>query len=484
VARSDQPVETAPPPAPAWRLWRPRRTDLVPLALVLVIVAASAALVMRKDPRFGPIDEFQHFNYITAVVYHHRIPVPGDTFTQQAMRAHACHAARSATGPACHSLSFNPSDFENGGHSTAGGYPPAYYLPTAAVAWVVYKLSGSSDLFLPARMASLLWLLMGAALTYLLARSFAAGRWVAVGIAALAALSPMMLYQGSTVNPDSMSLLAGAGAGIAWLSLRAARRWRAVVALCAVLAFVALIKPNFLAVPIAVALAEVALAARHGLRSLSTRSTWSVHGPTSRVCLAAGGAVLLGVAWPVYFRHTGKLLAPGSVALGGAPWSTDAALRGIARSLGPLVDLPKISGFEHGIFSLLTMLINVLVVSGAVAAGLLSRRRLLPEDLVSSGRAAPVDPLHAVGYLAGVSLLVAAPVTYAIVAASGAFITYPPRYSMFVVPLGLVALVALSASPQAVARYQDARDANRPPGPDSTGAQVDASPDAPPVSAS
>jgi hypothetical protein len=457
------PVEETPGSPPRWRLWRPRRHDLLPLALVALVIAASAAFVIGGERHFGPIDEFQHYDYITEIVYHHRIPVPGDTFTQEAMRAHACHPGQSATRqPPCDSASFSPSDFETGGQATTGGYPPAYYVPTALVAWGISTVTRASDLFIAARIASVLWLVLGAALTYLLARSFAAGRWLAAGVALLAALAPMMLYQGSTVNPDSMSLLAGAGAAAAWLSLRASARWRHVVILCLVLAGIALIKPNFLAVPIAVALAEIALAARGGARSLATRTTWSLGSPTTRVCLAAVGASLLGVAWPFYFRlvrGTASALVPGTPAFSAARWNTEIAFRGWANSLAPLAGLPK--AFDRGWFVLLSALVDALVISGVVAAVLMSRRRELQEDLVSSRGAAPLDPLRALGYLGAASLVVAAPVMYVVVAASRAFIIYPPRYSLFIVPIGLVALVGLSASPGSAARYLRERDRPR-----------------------
>ena len=436
---------------PAWRLWRPRRPDLLPLALVLVVVAAASAYLMRHETHFGPIDEFQHFNYVTEVVYHHRIPVPGDAFTQEAMRSYACHSVpRGSNPPRCDAASFDPADFQTGGRTTAGGYPPAYYVPTAIVAWVIAKATGAPDLFYPARIASMLWLLLGVALTYLLARSFAAGRWLAAGIAVLAAAGPMVLYQGSTVNPDSMSLLAGAATAAAWLALRGAPGRRAVVLLCAVLAFVALVKPNFLAVPIAVVLAEIALAARGGGRALVARTTWSPRRPTMRVLLAAAGAVVLGVAWPVYFRlvqGAASARVPGSVAFGAAPWDTDVALRGWAASLTSIVGLPKVALLNSGAALLLAAVVNVLVVSGAVTAALLSRRRELPEYVVSSGEAPPVDAVRALGYLGVASLVIAAPVTYAIVAASGAFIVYPTMYSLFIVPIGLVALLGLSMTP-------------------------------------
>jgi hypothetical protein len=251
------------------------------------------------------------------------------------------------------------------------------------------------------------------------------------------------------------------------LSLRASSRTKAFATLAGVMTFVALIKPNFLIVPIAVALAEVALVSRGGWTALFSRPAWAWTRPTLRVCLAATIAVTLGVSWSVFFRLV-RVTASGPHAtgpnFGAAPWNTDVALRGWANSLGPLVAVPKVGGINSGAFVLFSMVVNVLVVSGALAAALMSRRRELPEDLVSSGLAAPVDPLRAIGYLATVSLVIAAPVTYALVAASGAFIIYPPRYSLFLVPLGLVALVGLWASPESVARYvRDRGHATTPP---------------------
>jgi len=258
-----------------------------------------------------------------------------------------------------------------------------------------------------------------------------------------------MLYQGSTVNPDSMSLLAGAGTAIVWLRLRAVRGRRAILGLLVVLTLVVWVKPNFIAIPVAVMVTEASLVARRGWRGLFKRTTWTLASPTGRVTLATVCAALLGVALPAVLMHLGTRtgsLGPNSAAWGRAPWNTDAALTGWAKGFGPLIELPKVRIFDHGWLVLLGAVINLLVVTGAVAACFLSTRRGLPEDLVSADGGPPVDSVRALGTLAVVSLVVAAPVTYVLVGAAGSFITYPPRYSLFVVPLGLVALVGLSVS--------------------------------------
>ncbi len=209
-----------------WRFPRPRRRDVVPILLLLVIVMVTGVLLMRANRTFSRIDELEHFDYVTSLVDRGTIPRKGDHYTQQAIRAEACwrYQIAAAKLPACDAPRLSPSSFGNHGITSAGGYPPVYYLATAVVAVPIRALTGFDSLFIPARLASLLWLALGAALTYLLIRSLRAGRWTSLAVALVAALGPLMLTQGTTVNPDSMSLLAGSGTAMAWLGLRTSPR--------------------------------------------------------------------------------------------------------------------------------------------------------------------------------------------------------------------------------------------------------------------
>ena len=438
-----------------WRLWRPGRADVVALLFVVLATLGASALVVRAERHFGPIDEFQHFDYVTELVYHHRVPLPGDVFTQEAMRTFVCHSAPAGpNAPRCSDTTFNPADFQTGGRVTAGGEAPAYYVPTAVVAWLAAKVTGAKDLFYATRLASVLWLLLGTVVVYLLARSFAAGRLLASAIALGSALGPLMLYQGSTTNPDSMSLLAGAGTAAAWLRWRGSTSRRSWIAMAALLTFVAMIKPNFIVVPVAVALAELVIVATGGRRALLNRRTWAMRMPLMRMWTAAAVAVGASVLWSIWFRYVAvppSALTPPGARYGAQHWNTGVALIGWGKSLYPQTDLPPL--LHKGEFMFLSAVVDALFIAGVLAAAVLARRRMPAEDRVSSGLAPSIDPLRALGVLAVVSLVIAAPMVYAIVAASGAFIVYPPRYSMFIVPLGLVALGTLAVPETAVRRF-------------------------------
>jgi hypothetical protein len=423
---------------------------LVAIVVLVVIVVGLGVLLIRDNPTFSRLDELEHFNYVTSLTDRHRIPLPGEQYTQSAMRAHACYGAQVGGRllQPCDSTVFDPQRYPNHGVTSAGGNPPVYYTATAAVALVAKAVLGTRSLFLPARLASLLWLLLGAVASYLLARKVGARRVAATSIALVAALGPMMLVQGTTVNPDAMSLLAGAGTALVWLALRETPRWYGLPVLAAVLSAVTLVKGNFLAVPPALVPAELALAAQQYPQALVRARSWSVRRPLGRVVAAAVIAEAVGTGWSylVIVRRRAALDAvaqavglPGSASPVG-PWDVDKLLHYAPGSFFPLGG----SGFyvgrlNHGVVDLLTAVVNLLVFSGAVIAVMLPRGGRLPPGV---RHGAPAS--QAVGYLAAGSFLVAAPVIALATGLSGTFVAYPPRYSLFIVPLGLAGLLGVS----------------------------------------
>ena len=416
--------------------------DLFAFAIVIGVVAALGVLAMRANPMFSRVDELDHFNYVTVLADRHRIPRPGEHYTPAALHARDCYGSQLGDTflQPCNTARDDPGD----GVTTAGGYPPVYYVVTTLVAVPLRAALGSDSLFVPARLASLLWLALGAVTVFLLARRVGAGRAVATAVGVLAACAPMMLDQGTTVNPDAMSLLAGAGTALVWLSARRTASWRGLVALAAALSAVALVKANLLALPVAVLLAELVLVAQPGPRTLLRRPTWSWRAPLGRVLIAVAVSEFVGLAWSYLFmiRDRPAGVGPAAVATGAPPhtnpWNIDLFLHYAPGSLAPLSSGGYVAVFDHGALDLLTAVLDLLVVSGAVIAVLLAGPRLAPAP------GAGVHPGRAVGYLAASCFVVSAPVVFVLTALSGSFVAYPPRYSLFVVPLGLVALVAVS----------------------------------------
>jgi hypothetical protein len=429
-----------------------RLLRLLPVLLLVGITASLGASLVRVNTAFSPVDELQHYDYVTELVYHHRIPLLGDPYNQEALHAAACFRVnyKFAYWPACQAGTLYPPDFGSNGSTTAAGYPPSYYVPTAVLAWGIRAATGAHFLFRPARTASLIWLIVGAFLTYLLARRLRAGPWVAASVALLAAIPPTMLAQGTTVNPDSMSLMAGAGTGLVWLSCRSDPRRRAWFYLIAWLTFVVWIKPNFLAVPVAVAVAEIALAARSGLRHLTRLATWSPSKSAFRVVAGSGIATFLGLLWPAVFIVWSRSAAantPLSRNFGDAPWNLDQALRTLGDSYVPL-DWGRnffIAALDRGGLIAMMSVIDLCMVAGAIAAAILSQRRQVKEwEALTPG--GDVEPTRAIGYLATASLVLAQPVLDAVLVASNRFIQYPSRYSLFIVPLGLCALAGVAGT--------------------------------------
>ena len=442
--------------------WRPARLgvrDLVALVCLIGVVGAAALWVALARRNFGPLDELQHFNYLMDLLTAHRIPLPGDVLTQEALHARACRPITTEIVPACSSHAYDPGQFPLKGLATAGGYPPAYYIPTAIVAWVVHSVLGVSDYLIAARVAAIGWLLSGTAMTYWLGRSFCSRPWLAALVAGVVAFDPMIMYQGSHVSPDGAALLAGASVALAWMWVRGGTGPRGPWILFGVLWFVCWIKPNFIVVAIAVGVAEILLAVLTGGARPFVRRDWRTALPrVRRVVPAALGAVVLGVSWSAvtHFlgRDTSTILTPEESTWGQIPFSVGAAFRYWRESLLPFASFPRVNSLNSLPWHVWANVVNVLLVSGLVLAvvavrWLRSRAARVPDSDGPDVRAGvePVvlgeDPLRAVGVLGLAMLVLAAPVAYVLVAASGTFIGYPPRYSMFVAPIGVACVVGL-----------------------------------------
>jgi hypothetical protein len=422
------------------------RGDLLPLLALSWIILGCAALVVVEHPQFSPIDELQHYDYVNRLVIDHRIPRLFEAYSVTTDRALACY------GPAPWKMPLPPCDssperLRTWGklYTTAGGYPPVYYAGTAVGAVAVRPVSG--NLFLAARLASSLWLVLGAVAMYLLCRTARAGRLLAFSLALGAALAPAMLFQGSTVNPDSTQMLAGAGAVLAWLRLRGRPGWRCLLGLTLVLAAAPMVKSNLFPVPFAVLAAELTLIALDGgPRCLFRLSTWSLRRPTGRLLLAVAVAAGIAAAWSAMFM---VLTEPDnnvtrSALDGNSPWSTVTAIRTITRSVTPLTQnltyMPPLNGALAG---QLATLFGWMALVGAVAGSLLGRERDADGVEADLGGGTVVDPARAISLAAVWSLLLASPMTYLIVAAAGRFFPYPARYSLWTLPLGIAALAGL-----------------------------------------
>jgi hypothetical protein len=440
------------PTADRFLIAAPQLRDVIPVVLIVAVVMFTGVLLLRTNTTFSRIDELEHFNYVTSLVDHHAIPRKGDLYTPEAIRAQACwrYQIGAVRLPPCDSPTLDPHDFGNHGVTTAAGYPPVYYLATAAVAAPLKGLFGFDSLFIPARLASLLWLTLGSLASYLLARAVGAGRVIATAVALVAALFPMTLTQGTTVNPDAMSLLTGAGTALAWLRLRSVPRLSAAIGLTSVLAAVTLVKANFLAIPVAVTVAELALAARPRLIGLLRPSTWSPRRPLFRVTVAATTGALVGVIWSVLLiiRDRPEIpLGPSGAPAGTGAWNLGLTMRYAAASWAPLGGAQSlVHALDRGALVLGAQVVNLLIATGAVAAILLSRQRDVPARQTASGDDRAEEPARMVGYLAAASVAAAVPTLTLITGLSGAFLAYPARYSLFIVPLGLAALVGLAGA--------------------------------------
>ncbi|HET9654753.1 MAG TPA: glycosyltransferase family 39 protein [Kineosporiaceae bacterium] len=420
--------------------------DRFPIMAMIVLIMACGTMLGIEFKVLSPIDELPHFDYVARLVDSHRIPGRNEGLSLSGERTLACYGSREGTPPdlPCDA----PRSVYRRWHSppnTAGGYPPVFYFPVAAVAAATKGPAG--NLFLGARLAATLWLALGAVAGYLLSRTAGAGRVTAFGVAVGAALSPIMLFQGATVNPDAASMLCGAGAVLAWLRWRNRTGWWPWLGLSVVLGATTLVKANLLPIPVAIAAAELTLAAyAAGPRMLLSWRTWTPVTSTGRTLWASGAGAAIGGLWSVVFL---VVLPPAQditlpAIYGNQPWKWHDALISLLSTYNPLSAGGSFLKVLNGApLTVLTAVLGVLALSGAALGALLGRDRdRVPPQVTGDG--VVVEPARAISVAALWSLLLAAPVTYAEVAATGHFFVYPARYSLWTVPIGLAAAVGLT----------------------------------------
>jgi hypothetical protein len=305
----------------------------VALALFVCVVAPAVLVTMQIDanPKFSPIDEAAHFDYVERVA-NGEVPRQGERLTEATLRELACRRTDlpSLRAPPCDTPVLTVQMF-SATYQYEAQQPPTYYAITAAMRWVVQTVLGIDSRLDATRATGIVWLIVGLLLLW------AAGRVMGIDPLPLGAalllgvVAPVVLYGTATVTNDVTAF--GAAGLVALVAALAYRRDGPRVWLWLFLAgFVAAAfkTSNMFAV--------VSVAGLFGVAWLTERDTrWLRNG----VALLAGG-VLAALIWSVFHRSLALIDLtdePTFDALRGAPRTLGLVIREAVELFRPLTGL-------------------------------------------------------------------------------------------------------------------------------------------------
>lgn len=323
----------------------PTRGALALALLVCVAVPTTlVALQINENPKFSPIDEAAHWDYVTRIA-NGSVPRLGETLQQSSLRELTCRetALAGLEVPKCTTKHVNPAKFPGAAEQYEAQHPPTYYALTVPLRWVATDVLGFSDVG-GTRLTGILWLVAGLLVLW------AAGRVLdlpppVIGVAVLLlATAPVVIYHSAVISNDVPSVFIGSlVALLGALAYRRPGRWWP--ALFAVGFFGAAIKTTNLFAITAVSAAFLVQSWARRPTDESPGIVDSVKGLVRR-WMPDGGALLLGglaaaLIWVVVNRQI-ALIDPKDIVVFGAlrthPVGPQLLLREATTLLGPVTD--------------------------------------------------------------------------------------------------------------------------------------------------
>ena len=206
------------------------------------------------EPKLSPEDELQHVDYLDRAG-RGGIVRTGDTLDTYARIVASCRGIESydaARLPACEqAAAAAPDRYPESGVNTIEIHPPLYYFVTAPLARLAQAIGVAPSFVTAARLVGGLWLWAGLCALWALARHLRAPAAARLGVCAMVAASPAVVYASSHVGTDAPALLAGAGIvllAVRWEDGRAPT-WLLAAAATAVMLIKA---PNLLGIGVAI----------------------------------------------------------------------------------------------------------------------------------------------------------------------------------------------------------------------------------------
>jgi len=358
------------------------------LALLVCFVAPAALVVahIHENPKFSPIDEAEHWDYVTRIA-NGGFPRLGQLLQPATLRAQACRGTALAgfNAPPCKQRVLRAAEFSGGDYSYEAQQPPVYYAVTVPMRFVAVDVFGMGDVG-GTRATGIVWLCAGLLAMWMAGRVVGL-RPLAIGAAVLLLGSaPLVVYQEASISNNAASIFAGASvfllAALAW---RHPGRW--VVPVLAAGGFVAVAidqSDGFAVVVASVVFAflstcqgDASAPGAIGAMRTFLRAWWP-----------AGGALLLGglasaLAWLAISRDLAIVnprLFQAFGALRTAPRGFGEIVREAVLMLGPVTDSynvfrPTPSSAAVNLEPVVNEVLRTLLLAGGLA-GLFVRRRL------------------------------------------------------------------------------------------------------------
>jgi len=364
----------------------PTRSALV-VALLVCLVAPAALIVahIHENPEFSPIDEAEHWDYVTRIA-NGGFPRLGQFVQPTTLRAQACRgtALPGFNAPPCKQRILKPAEFSGGDYTYEAQQPPVYYAATVPMRWVAMNVFRMGDVD-GTRAAGIVWLCAGLFVMWIAGRLVEL-RPLAIGAAVLLIGSgPLVVYEESSITNSAASILAGS-----FLFLLAALAWRHpgrwVIPVLGVGAFVVVAIDQSNALAIIVASAMFGALVTCGSDASAPGEATSVR-TFLRAWWPAGGALLIGAlasagAWIAVSRELAIInpkILPAFGALRTTPRGLGEIFREAVAMLGPVTDSynvyrPTITSNNSNMETVINEGLRTLWLAGALAALFVHRR--------------------------------------------------------------------------------------------------------------
>lgn len=344
----------------------------VPLLVCVIVPALLVVSTIDRHPRFSPIDEGAHFDYVERI-YTDGVPTFGDRLLRSSLREMACRGTRleGLLVPPCDAKVMKYDLFPGGAYQYEAQQPPLYYAVTAPIAKMTEAVLGVAPLG-SMRVVGLLWLVAGLLLLWKTSRILNVGRVPMLATLLAIGTAPNVVYYSSIVSNDSAGILFGALAG--YLGALSFKRGNNYLIPGVILGLAAALTKTSCALPVGVVgLVLAAVTIRRASAAGEDRRNMRLTG------LGMMSGTLVGtLMWVAYYRAvatiepkklpTFDVLRTGPVNLGN--------ILGQAKSfLAPLTDSYNPFGAWNGeVYGLLATLGMLAIVAG-LAAGAYARER-------------------------------------------------------------------------------------------------------------
>lgn len=367
--------------AKAWRsglsVLFPTRGAVAIAAFVCLIAPVTVlALQINDNPKFSPIDEAAHFDYVDRVA-DLSIPRQGQPLLNSTLREIACQGnALDLKVPPCDSKHFRADKFP-GSSQYEAQQPPPYYMAAVPLRWVTENIFRIDNKLDATRAVNIFWFVAG------LLMIWAAGRVMDIDPLALGAgilllaMAPVVIYTMSTVSNDNTGIFAGGlVAFVAALASRHDRRRMWIALLLTGFVVVFLKTTNLF--PVA------AVSALFAVSAITKRADGEGWMATARRWLRDGGALLTGgIAsagiWTLIHRSLALIDLKSEPTFGilrGTPHTPGLLLREATTVLSPLTGSFVSPGtLGQDVQIPLQALLGFLIIGGALTGLFVTPRR-------------------------------------------------------------------------------------------------------------